>query len=512
VRIGDSAVVRDTFTLESTLLCDHTRIWSLLDDISLHAFATALPPPVASSATSVASHNNAEMSWFATVNVFTLGAFIANRLELALMTRFRQWAEANGSLARIKGAPSSPDAPAPSATFPGAYSAASASTEAAAALAGLRSSSVVSAAALSPRTPSSRGGSAAATPFSRPAALPSPALPVSSGGGLGLMSKNHLAVFWDGLGRSERLKIVMGDKQLGTGSAVSGSSGSSGIALTPAQLLLHASGGKPGTAGSWPDPAVGSRSGGGSSKSVSGGKQSKRRGGAHSGAAQRAAQGWGPSPGGSSDTSSACAAATALSPGGGMSSSAVGQDTLGPLPTFSRSKAASNAALPLPLSAAQPSPSGGGVANTALAASSAGSGSTASDTVTCLTAATQLASNSSGRASQTAGGSFTFETGGDDDAVPATALSTSGFVATAAAATGAAGLGSTGVLRAQSAMSESCATEVDESTAHSVGTAGGAGSEPPSDLFNQDISQLMGMWPFSLIEQSGLSVVQVRAL
>lgn len=503
VRVGDSTVVHDTFTLAPSLLYDRARVWALLDDVSLRAFATALPPPApapsASAGSSAGTHTHAEMAWFATVNVFSLGAVIANRLELSLMTRFRQWADASGTLARVRGLATSAVEVPVVATFPNAVL------------------------AVSPTSASGSGGStltlgdagspvAAAT---RPSASPVMAVPPTSGGsGLGLISKHHLAVFWDSLDREERWKIVIGNDPTGAaamvhGSAIGGGVGGSGGAPGPfgvGSALRFVESGSGGGGSS-----AKSVTGGGSAKSVSGGKSKRRGGGA---AAQRAGTGAAStaraaagSGGEASRLASAAAASVALptsfeSPA--VFAEPVGQDTLGPLPHFIKSAAVIKTTPPLAPkfgggSASRPAQP---IAPLAAASAAASSEGAASETATYATATLQI---SVGGGRLTSGGSSCASGTFDDDAraLPASVGAASRLVIPTTTLVS----GSSSAAAVYSGqVSES--GEVDESTGHSVGYSG-HGPLAQADLFSQGPEQLRHMWPFCLVDKDGVTVVQV---
>lgn len=487
VRVGDSTVVHDTFTLASSLLYDRTRVWALLDDVSLRAFATALPPPAPAPSTSAASaaaamHTHAEMAWFATVNVFSLGAVIANRLELSLMTRFRQWAEANGTLARVRVASTSA-AELPTPTFPNAVL------------------------AVSPALPPGGGsallmsGDAGSAPSTAAAASAAPRPPVApqaggSAGGLGLISKHHLAVFWDSLDREERLKIVIGNDLTGAAAMVHGSqSGGSGVGAAagpfgPGSGLRFAESG----GGSSAKSVTGG--GGGSAKSVSGGKSRRRGGGA---AAQRAA-----AAGGVAATARMHSGSTDL---GRSAPSLLEQDTLGPLPQFAKSGGPGAKSTP-PLAPKLTSPGGArplappAVVVAAASAGAASSEGAASETATYATATLQVSVGGGRLTSSCASATY------DDDARPA--LSSAGAVSRLVVPATPLASGSCSAAAVYSGqVSES--GDIDESMGHSVGYSG-QGPLAEADLFSQDPEQLRHMWPFCLVDKDGVTVVQVRTL
>ena len=505
VRVGDSTVVHDTFTLAPSLLYDRARVWALLDDVSLRAFATALPPPApapsASAGSSAGIHTHAEMAWFATVNVFSLGAVIANRLELSLMTRFRQWADASGTLARVRGLATSAVEVPVVATFPNAVL------------------------AVSPTFAGGSGGSAwmlgdSGSPVAtatRPSASPVMAAPPSSGGssGLGLISKRHLAVFWDSLDREERWKIVIGNDPTGAaamvhGSAIGGGVDGSGGAPGPfgiGSALRFVESGSGGGGSS-----AKSVTGGGSAKSVSGGKSKRRGGGA---AAQRAGTGVAStaraaagSGGDASRLASAAAASVALptsveSPA--VFADLVGQDTLGPLPHFVKPAAVVKTTPPL-----APKFGGGSASRpaqpivplAAAASAAASSEGAASETATYATATLQI---SVGGGRLTSGGSSCASGTFDDDAraLPASVGAASRLVIPTTTLVS----GSSSAAAVYSGqVSES--GEVDESTGHSVGYSG-HGPLAQADLFSQGPEQLRHMWPFCLVDKDGITVVQV---
>ena len=155
VRVADSIDRSDTVTLSSEAIAKPSALWEALDAASLRAFATTVPPAPAANP----RDPHAETVWFGRVNAYSIGSFVANKLELALMARFRVWAEASGGLQRLLR---------PSAT--------------------------------------------AGVPTATSAAPPLSPLPGSCGAGL--LSKAHLASFWDSLPLTDRWRIVSGDINL----------------------------------------------------------------------------------------------------------------------------------------------------------------------------------------------------------------------------------------------------------------------------------------------------------
>lgn len=438
------------------------------------------------------------MAWFATVNVFTLGAVVANRLELSLMTRFRQWAEANGTLMRVRVASTS-SAELPTATFPNAHlaypqtQAISLSGEASF----CTSSSTV------PRPPSSAAPAAPSLP------------PGITGGGLGLISKHHLAVFWDSLEREERWKIVIGNDTTGAAAMVhGGAAGDVSGAGGPAGRFGAGSGLRFSESGSGAVSGAKSVTGGGSSaKSVTGGK-SRRRGGAHSGVAARTDVAAPPLTKGTPREVSGVAVRPSVSASTEPEQASMtqlvseqrGQDTLGPLPHFAKAGTATKAPPPFAL---KPGTAGGvtgratPIPTAVPAASSAGTSSegAASETTTYATVTLQ-ASIIGGRL--TAGGSSSASIICEDDSrlVPLSSGAASRLVIPATLVSGS----SSAAAVYSGQVSES--GDVDESTGHSVGYSG-QGPLAQADLFSQGPEQLRHMWPFCLVDKDGVTVVQV---
>jgi hypothetical protein len=89
----------------------------MLDQVSLHCFATANPPATGFSARD--KEAVAETPWFSVVQVYSLGAFVANKLELALWREFRASLHCDNGAKRSLTTKTSPGA-VPLATFPGA--------------------------------------------------------------------------------------------------------------------------------------------------------------------------------------------------------------------------------------------------------------------------------------------------------------------------------------------------------------------------------------------------------
>ncbi len=279
----------DTATLAGNLLTNPHALWSLLDDVTLSCFATAAPPKEAEKGSSkdrdshpgpcLCSHGitqedhaalrcYAEMPWFANCPCFSLGMFVANRLEVAM------WKEFRASAAGVAAAPFLRSAPAPTdpvivPTFPSARSATGGTAGAASVTGGSSAGTGTGtgganakakpgvAPSPSPPPPPTVG----APSTSASAVTSAPASAAASGGGTsaavgsgtsssagssaGLLNKSHLADFWDTLSTTERLKIInvvtvtgAGDGGRRTGGSTGVGAGSaSSIAVTPLGLM-----------------------------------------------------------------------------------------------------------------------------------------------------------------------------------------------------------------------------------------------------------------------------------
>lgn len=98
IRVADTFNRYDTITLSPQALGKGAEfLWRQLDDASLGALATMLPSKDQLDRTG----SQVTTFWFSTAGAYSVGSFIANRLELALLKEFRTRTEAQGRLQRI---------------------------------------------------------------------------------------------------------------------------------------------------------------------------------------------------------------------------------------------------------------------------------------------------------------------------------------------------------------------------------------------------------------------------